>query len=569
MLIERVGQPVTKVVNPLGTVITVSADDEDVSSSQELEPALSEEPPRSVCAEEGPASLNDFESEGQALREHTQICAEMRSTSEPAIDSVPDHSIQEVRERRALCAQAAVMVGARSAIDFERTEAFSDVPTSLSLCAEQGEIPSSPMTQARETAWKPEQQTEPSIAKAKYVVSCDDESVVLMENKSSSKSKRGNASRLRKPKLKEQPAEESKENESCKTTSVSSSFDKLDDKFQMDKSDEDIVHVKSSEVSRKSVVSDDDIEHIHSEELLEIEEKKEPPKAPVLSSDDDLEHVLHTDLLTSSPQILKKKDPPKKSRAKSKRSQIPAADAVEILDIDAEISKQPPGPVNLEIVEPLSDLLLPPESVTQEPPESIFTPVEIIDIDAERQKAEVQEVSSECKILEEPIVRPRNGKNGRRNKKPQKVDSCPAKPAEPVEGSWSCIVRRKTKSPEPAEVEEKVEEVEKEPEKVPEEPEQVPEDVPEVEIVEEVKEMKEMKDEEIVPQEEDKKSDSEQEITPPEKSGSSSDDSKAPAEDVKAESNELGDTLSAAPVLLQWGGAPAKKNNRSKKKKRR
>ncbi|XP_076645308.1 uncharacterized protein LOC143354831 isoform X2 [Halictus rubicundus] len=191
---ERVGQPVTKVVNPLGTVITVSADEEDANSSQEFDSAEEShlpEPPRSVCAEEGPASLSDLEPDScQMLRDLTEICAEMRSASEPAIDSVPDENIREVRERRALCVEIAPITNpGNSSIDFGREEVFRDVPTSLSLCVEPGEIPSSPMTQAKETAWckrldKKEDKThERNMSEAQYVVNCDDESVVLMENK--------------------------------------------------------------------------------------------------------------------------------------------------------------------------------------------------------------------------------------------------------------------------------------------------------------------------------------------------------------------------------------------------
>lgn len=202
MVIERVGQPVTKVVNPLGTVITVSADEDDVSSSQEFECAV-EEPPRSVCAEEGPASLSELEPESQSLRNLTKICAEMRSASEPAIDRVPDDNIKDVTtESKTLCVEAARMLEAR--IDFESEESFREVPTSLSLCAEQGEIPSSPMTQARESQWGKRvahkstsnssnsstehannnaELRERNFSKAKYVVSYDEDSVVLMENK--------------------------------------------------------------------------------------------------------------------------------------------------------------------------------------------------------------------------------------------------------------------------------------------------------------------------------------------------------------------------------------------------
>ncbi|XP_043266893.1 titin homolog isoform X2 [Venturia canescens] len=192
LVVERVGQPVTKVVNPLGTVITVMADEEDVSSSQEFDEPTPE-PPRSLCAEEGPASLGDFDTEGQELRNLTEICAEMRSASEPAIDSVPDESIKEVRENKTLCAEAVVptMSQCERSIDYEREESFRDVPTSLSLCAEQGEIPNSPMTLARETNWnkrsvkrEDSELQERTYAKAKYVVNYDDDSVVLMENKS-------------------------------------------------------------------------------------------------------------------------------------------------------------------------------------------------------------------------------------------------------------------------------------------------------------------------------------------------------------------------------------------------
>jgi hypothetical protein len=199
-----VGQPVTKVVNPhTGTVITVSAEEEEdvINSNQEYDSAAEEiHAPRSVCAEEGPASLGTAdlseEPESRALnRELTEICAEMRSASEPAIDSVSDENIRELKERRALCAE--MMHGGRnpSSIDFEKEEAFRDVPISLSLCAEQGEIPSSPMTQAKETAlWCSKDKAatkredhnkihERNLAKAKYVVNYDDDSVTLMENK--------------------------------------------------------------------------------------------------------------------------------------------------------------------------------------------------------------------------------------------------------------------------------------------------------------------------------------------------------------------------------------------------
>ncbi|XP_024941199.1 uncharacterized protein LOC107268137 isoform X2 [Cephus cinctus] len=201
VVVERVGQPVTKVVNPLGTVITVTAEEEEeeeeeeddeeeeeaISSSEMFDAKSALEPPRSLCAEEGPASLSDFEPEGQALRNLTEICAEMRSASEPAFDSVPDDSIKDVKERKALFVEAA-RIDVRSAINIDRVEIFRDVPTSLSLCAESGEIPSSPMTRAKETAWNRRAKGdaelhESNFGKIKYLVNYDEESVVLMENK--------------------------------------------------------------------------------------------------------------------------------------------------------------------------------------------------------------------------------------------------------------------------------------------------------------------------------------------------------------------------------------------------
>ncbi|KAK0179565.1 hypothetical protein PV327_005306 [Microctonus hyperodae] len=172
LIVERVGQPVTKVVNPLGTVITVLADEEDVSSSQEFDGGQEyiSEIPKSVCAEEGPASLVDFDSESNLLRNLTEICAEMRATSESAFDNVPYESVKDVKEQKTLCVEAATMNAGEHAIDFERADAFRDIPTSLNLCktkrCEKSEI------------------QESNIANAKYVVSYDEDNVVFIENKS-------------------------------------------------------------------------------------------------------------------------------------------------------------------------------------------------------------------------------------------------------------------------------------------------------------------------------------------------------------------------------------------------
>ncbi|XP_057332827.1 uncharacterized protein LOC130672324 isoform X1 [Microplitis mediator] len=201
LVVERVGQPVTKVVNPLGTVITILADEEDASSREEFddEEDCVPDAPKSLCAEEGPASLGDFQSEGSSLRNITEICAEMRAASEPAIDSVPDDSIKDVQEHKSLCVEAKTMNSADNAIDFEREGAFCDIPTNLSLCAEQGEIPNSPMTQARESSWSnrliksdESQIQQHNFAAAKYIVNYDDQNVVLAENKPEIKSIKNN-----------------------------------------------------------------------------------------------------------------------------------------------------------------------------------------------------------------------------------------------------------------------------------------------------------------------------------------------------------------------------------------
>ncbi|XP_034935168.1 uncharacterized protein [Chelonus insularis] len=190
LVVERVGQPVTKVVNPLGTVITVLADEEDASSKEEYEQEEQEYIPeglKSVCAEEGPSSLGDFDTEGNPLRNLTKICAEINTADEPAIDSVPDESIKEVKEQKTLCVEQVVMSSSNTSIDFEKEKSFHDISTSLNICAESGEIPDSPMTQAKETCWKSKDfkersETQGSLTDAKYVVSYDEKRVVLKEN---------------------------------------------------------------------------------------------------------------------------------------------------------------------------------------------------------------------------------------------------------------------------------------------------------------------------------------------------------------------------------------------------
>lgn len=182
------GQPVAKVVNPLGTVITVSADEEDVVSSDSYEMDENLEPLRSLCAEEGPASLDDFRQESQPVKNSTEICAEMRTASESAIDSLASKDIKEVVEKKALYAEAA-RLRSKGTIDFDEAEAFTDVQMTLNLCAEAGKIPTSPMTQARDNPWNQKTTSverklqEAKIARAKYVVNYDEETIVFTDNR--------------------------------------------------------------------------------------------------------------------------------------------------------------------------------------------------------------------------------------------------------------------------------------------------------------------------------------------------------------------------------------------------
>ncbi|XP_033216426.1 uncharacterized protein LOC117172516 [Belonocnema kinseyi] len=376
LVIERVGQPVAKVVNPLGTVITVSADEEDDSFSQDydLDAETTPEPPRSVCAEEGPASLGDFESEGQALRSHTEICAEMRSANEPAIGSVPDENIEEVRGKKTLCAEAAEV--AKSSI-FEREDSFCDMPTSLSLCAQQGEVPNSPMTQARDYDWRSKcEDQERNFAKAKYVVNYDEDSVILMENKSGRRKaqrkeeKHEKGEKVRKkdieniePKylLKESedsivvedlmenrkkideekngslqkdikemmpetlnPKERRRDSFETIGETVHKTFD-LDTMMlpPLDPRD-DFASIEYHMVEMVSHQSDDDIEHIQvSENLVGTELEKSKPILRKCSkstiSDDDLEHI-HSAELLEEPQKMKESEK-KKEREKFEEKQ--------------------------------------------------------------------------------------------------------------------------------------------------------------------------------------------------------------------------------------------------------
>ncbi|XP_044010549.1 uncharacterized protein LOC122854171 [Aphidius gifuensis] len=203
LVVERVGQPVTKVVNPLGTVITVLADEEDANTNQEYNDIedTHQQAPRSLCAEEGPASLSDIEQDGGCpLRNLTKICAEMRHTNESTtIDTISDDNIHEIKINKNLCIAMNNNSNSNSnttttTIDYEKTDSFHDISTNLSLCVEQGEIvPTSSMTQLHDNYWSKKNNklqnnnnnSNSNITNAKYVVNYDEDSVVLMENKTS------------------------------------------------------------------------------------------------------------------------------------------------------------------------------------------------------------------------------------------------------------------------------------------------------------------------------------------------------------------------------------------------
>ncbi|XP_046748499.1 uncharacterized protein LOC124412566 [Diprion similis] len=188
VVVERMGQPVTKVVNPLGTVITISADEEDIVSSDNYEMDNNLEPLRSLCAQEGPASLDDFRQESQPVKNLTEICAEMRTTSDSALDSLASQDIKEVVEQKALYAEA-MKLRSKDTVNFDEAGTFTDVQMTLNLCAEAGKIPPSPMTQAKENPWNQKMTStrwklqETKIARAKYVVNYDEDTVVFTDNR--------------------------------------------------------------------------------------------------------------------------------------------------------------------------------------------------------------------------------------------------------------------------------------------------------------------------------------------------------------------------------------------------
>ncbi|XP_001603193.2 breast carcinoma-amplified sequence 3 homolog [Nasonia vitripennis] len=428
LVVERVGHPVAKVVNPLGTVITVSADEEEASSSPltssqdndefdeptSLLGTTSSAP--SICAQEGKAGLRSdcCDDEGQTLREHTEICAEMRSANEPAIiDSVPDENIEDVKERRSLCAEAASAANC-STVDLDRVGAFKDVPSSPSLCAERGAVPDCSNV------------VQPPPARVKSVLLSSAAAAAAAAAAEEAKNALGRELG-----------------------------------YQL---------VEGS--SSKADLSDDDLEHINKEELIvvtpKVTTKKPAGGSSVLSSDDDLVHVLHCDIPESekrknssgstsgngrkrskekqqqqevdlpqptppapvilAPEIAKetkcfkeakakspmpeaKSEPvqqsySKKTRIRSKRSSLAstASDMVEIINMDAVVAPPPPVPPVREpsplpspppLLSP-SPLPSPPlleQSVSVED-ESLSLPdmVEIIDIDA----MERAEKSSGC-----------------------------------------------------------------------------------------------------------------------------------------------------------------------------
>lgn len=315
MVVERVGHPVAKVVNPLGTVITVSADDEEaISFSQQdydedasftsLSTPTTCSTSSNICAEEGKLGApGDDKEEIRELREHTEICAEMRTANEPAaIDSVPPDSIEELKERRTLCAEAATTNTSCARIDLDRVGAFKDVPSSPSLCAERGAVPDCS-----------------NVIQAPGRIRCV---VGILEE------------------------------EGVKTSSSTTTLDK-ELGFQMIDERPTIVAppppesvVVVAKVNTSS--SDDDIVHVNKEELALV---SQPPKKQSASSDDDIEHVLHSDIPVES-------EAPKpssriSSRKRSKDKQRVAAAIAPIIetipDVPKEIEK--PAPKEPEVVQ--------------------------------------------------------------------------------------------------------------------------------------------------------------------------------------------------------------------------
>ncbi|CAB0032760.1 unnamed protein product [Trichogramma brassicae] len=410
-----IGQPVAKVVNPLGTVITLSVNEEDDTMMQhqlqqqqqdvdeELAALLSSSSSSStissaVCAQEGKNPVPQEQPESQALKERTSICAEMRPAEEPAaIDSVPDDRIKELKEQRQLCAEAAV-TSTCCAVDLDRVGAFKDVPSSPIVCAERGAVPDcSNVIQTSVVHALPRSKPPPPPPQSEATRQSVADNLAFRLFSASPKNK------------------------------------------QVQTSNETIVLKAAACVS-----SDDDIEHVDSEELPAIAEPALADRPTAAhSSDDDLEHIRHSDIpanqksskekfsptpartpeadaaTLSSNEVKTKEATPErqthrmqlKQKKQKQRNKRPiSSDMVEIINMDAMIV----GPETKGLVErvPTPEVIKTFEAepiviVGSEPREEAVVEIkesadmiEIIDIDAENNSCNfTPRPLPECQIL--------------------------------------------------------------------------------------------------------------------------------------------------------------------------
>lgn len=296
MVVERVGHPVAKVVNPLGTVITVSADEEDITLSQQdyeedcssftslSTPTTCSTASSNICAEEGKLTGQavgdkELEAGGRELRDHTEICAEMRPANEPAaIDSVSPDSIEELKEQRTLCAEAATTATSCARVDLDRVRVFKDVPSSPSLCAERGAVPDcSNVIQ--------------TTGRIRCIVGILDEEEI-------------------KPTLDKELG-----------------FQMIDEQ-ERPPDNASVIKVNTSS-------SDDDLVHVNKEELVVV---APPKKKQPVSSDDDIEHVLHSDVVESS-ESQKTNNRNSRKRSKDKQRVLIPTIVETVPDVSKDVSK--------------------------------------------------------------------------------------------------------------------------------------------------------------------------------------------------------------------------------------
>ena len=432
-----VGQTVAKVVNPLGTVVTLSAaeeEEEDLSSpTVQQEEDIVEDlasssssttaaTPSAVCAQEGKYAEPQEQLEGQSLRNNTSICAEMRPADEPAvIDTVSDEAIVELKEKRQLCAEAAPTKDYYCAFDLDKIGGFRDMPTRPMLCVEKGAVP-------------------------------DCSNIVQLSTSKKSKI--------------------------------------VEDEVQ--KMGYQILDVNNQQQDGKikgCLSSDDDIEHVTKEELP-IQEKCLPNA--VLSSDDDLEHIRLSDVPSNhkrskdklspasvkptestpeTPKVVQQQQKQKKQRHQRSKRQT-SNDMVEIVNIDTAIADE----VEVKLPE-IVELQVQPQKAEIE---EVSDMVEIIDIDAEKSSGSfTPQVAPDCKILlptRPDIFGKKKNKRQRKQKdfsesleqtENLRFEKISDKEIETVQtqqtvSSWSSMVRRRsTSTPKTEEAPAVVNEVEK------------------------------------------------------------------------------------------------------------